>query len=219
MRNRAEEDYIKAIYELTVERNQDLIKTNELAERFGFTDQSVNEMIKKLATKHLIEFYPYRGVELTSIGKKLATKMIRAHRLWEVFLNKKLGFSWEDVHPDAEILEHASSDDLLLRLESFLGNPKYCQHGNPIPDQNGISEPAFYQTMLDVPVGESFEIKRVLDAKELLIYLNERQIKLYDKYKIIDKDDFNRLLTIKSDLIKHIISYHTAKMIFIEHLK
>lgn len=88
MRNRAEEDYIKAIYELTVERNIELIKTNELSERFNYTDQSVNEMIKRLDEKKLVAFYPYRGVELTPKGKNIAIKMIRAHRLWEVFLTK-----------------------------------------------------------------------------------------------------------------------------------
>ena len=218
MRNRAEEDYIKAIYELTIERNIDLIKTNELAERFGYTDQSVNEMIKRLASKKLVAFYPYRGVELTSKGKNVAIKMIRAHRLWEVFLTKKLGFSWESVHEDAEMLEHASSDELLNKLESFLEYPEYCQHGNPIPNHKGKSAPTYHETMIDLKVGTVFEIVRVLDVKELLIYLNDQNIKLYDRFTVVDKDDFNHLMTIEKDHHAYVISNKTAKMIFIKKI-
>ena len=213
MRNRAEEDYIKAIYELTVERNIELIKTNELSERFNYTDQSVNEMIKRLDEKKLVAFYPYRGVELTPKGKNIAIKMIRAHRLWEVFLTKKLGFSWESVHEDAEVLEHASSDELLSRLDAFLSYPKYCQHGNPIPTLNGKSAPTFHETMTELNVGDYFEVVRVLDIKELLLYLNEKHIKLYDHFKIIEKDDFNHLITIQNEDKNFILSYKTGEMI------
>jgi DtxR family Mn-dependent transcriptional regulator len=216
MRNRAEEDYIKAIYELTVERDLELIKTNELAERFNYTDQSVNEMIKRLATKKLVAFYPYKGVELTQKGKSIAVKMIRAHRLWEVFLTKELGFAWESVHEDAEMLEHASSDELLAHLDSFLGYPKYCQHGNPIPNMKGKSAPTYHQTMIELSVGDHFEIVRVLDLKELLIYLNEKKIRLYDQFTIIEKDEFNHLITINSLDRTYVLSYKTAKMIFVK---
>lgn len=218
MRNRAEEDYIKAIYELTVERNIELIKTNELSERFNYTDQSVNEMIKRLDAKKLVAFYPYRGVELTQRGKNIAIKMIRAHRLWEVFLTKKLGFSWESVHEDAEMLEHASSDELLNKLDIFLENPKYCQHGNPIPNAKGKSAPTYHETMLDLSVGDRFEIVRVLDVKDLLIYLNEQKIKLYDQFIVVDKDDFNHLMTIDNQHQKFILSNKTARMIFVTRI-
>lgn len=218
MRNRAEEDYIKAIYELTIERHIDLIKTNELSERFNYTDQSVNEMIKRLATKKLVSFYPYKGVELTTKGKNIAVKMIRAHRLWEVFLTEKLGFSWESVHEDAEMLEHASSEKLLNKLDHYLGNPKYCQHGNPIPNEKGKSASTYHETMLDLSVGDHFEIVRVLDIKELLIYLNDQNIKLYDQFFLIDKDEFNHLITIENSTHRLTISHKTAKMIFIEKI-
>jgi len=218
MRNRAEEDYIKAIYELTVERNIELIKANELSERFNYTDQSVNEMIKRLDAKKLVAFYPYRGVELTQKGKNIAIKMIRAHRLWEVFLTMKLGFSWESVHEDAEMLEHASSDELLNKLDVYLGNPQYCQHGNPIPNVKGKSAPTYHDTLLELKIDDSFEIVRVLDVKELLIYLNEQKISLHDQFLVIDKDEFNHLMTIESTKQKLVLSYKTAKMIFIKKM-
>jgi DtxR family transcriptional regulator, Mn-dependent transcriptional regulator len=212
--NRAEEDYIKTIYELTVEKRQSLIKSNELSERLGFSDQSVNEMVKKLETKGLVSFIPYKGISLTSKGKKVAIRMIRSHRIWEVFLTSKLGFSWENVHEDAEKLEHATSDQVLDKLYQYLGEPKYCQHGNPIPDFEGHMEPLKSVAIEDMEVGSVFEISRVLDFKELLVHLNEQNIKLYDQYEIVDKDNFSGIVKLKAgDSIK-IISSKIAKMIF-----
>lgn len=212
--NRAEEDYIKTIYELTVERKQPLIKTNELSDQFGFTDQSVNEMVKRLESKHLVTFIPYKGLSLTSKGKQIAIRMIRSHRIWEVFLTRKLGFSWETVHQDAEMLEHATSDLLIEKLYEYLDRPKYCQHGNPIPDIDGHMEPSSKLSLVESNVHDKFKITRVLDSKELLLFLNDKKIKLYDIFTIIEKDDFNQTMTIKDQKIEHIISFKTAKMLF-----
>ncbi len=212
--NRAEEDYIKTIYELTIEKKQPLIKANELSERFGYSDQSVNEMIKKLVKKHLVSFVPYKGVSLTSKGKDVAIRMVRAHRIWEVFLTEKLGFSWDEVHEDAEMLEHATSKHVLEKLYHFLGEPKYCQHGNPIPDfKNHMAEVAV-QSLDQLKVGETFEVLRVLDFKELLLYLNEQNIKLHDYLNIIEKDEFNGIMTILCNNQRKTMSIKTAKMIF-----
>jgi len=214
MMNRAEEDYIKTIYELTVERKQSLIKSNELAESFGYTDQSVNEMIKRLESKHLVSFYPYKGLSLTNKGKQIAIRMIRSHRIWEVFLTEKLGFSWESVHNDAELLEHATSDELLERLYDFLGEPKYCQHGNPIPDLQGHMGESSTLSLLDFQSGDLMKLTRVLDTKELLVFLNDKKIKLYDILRIVEKDDFNQTITIENNSKQDIISFQTGKMLF-----
>ena len=212
--NRAEEDYIKTIYELTTQKNQSLIKTNELAERFGYTDQSVNEMVKRLEGKKLVSFIPYKGLSLTTKGKQVAIRMIRSHRIWEVFLTEKLGLSWESVHEDAEMLEHATSDQVLEKLYHYLGDPIHCQHGNPIPDLKGKMEPTTNLSLADLEVHDVFEITRVLDFKELLVYLNEQNIKLYDHYQVIEKDLFNGIIKIKRDSEEKTISMKTAKMLF-----
>jgi DtxR family transcriptional regulator, Mn-dependent transcriptional regulator len=212
--NRAEEDYIKTIYELTVEKRQSLIKSNELSERLGFSDQSVNEMVKKLEAKNLVAFIPYKGISLTSKGKKVAIRMVRSHRIWEVFLTTKLDFPWESVHEDAEKLEHATSDQVLLRLYEYLGKPKFCQHGNPIPDFEGNMEPTNGDAIDDMIIGDVFEITRVLDFKELLIHLNQQNIKLHDQFQIIDKDQFSGIIKIKDENTTKIISSKIAKMIF-----
>lgn len=212
--NRAEEDYIKTIYELTIERKQPLIKTNELSDRFGYTDQSVNEMVKRLEGKHLVTFIPYKGLSLTNKGKQIAIRMIRSHRIWEVFLTKKLGFSWETVHEDAEMLEHATSDRLVEKLYEYLDRPKYCQHGNPIPDFNGRMESSATLSLADIDIHNTFKVTRVLDSKELLTFLNEKNIKLYDIFTVIEKDDFNQTMTIENKNVEHIISFKTARMLF-----
>ena len=212
--NRAEEDYIKSIYELTIERKVAMIKTNELSERFGFTDQSVNEMIKKLEHKNLVSFVPYKGISLTQKGKKIAIRMVRSHRIWEVFLTEKLGFSWDSVHEDAEMLEHATSDFVLEKLYQFLGEPKYCQHGNPIPNFKDQMEPVSTQMLSEASIGQTFVLKRVLDNKQLLIYLDKLNVKINDKYEIIDKDEFNQVMVVKKEEQLVQISLKTAKMMF-----
>lgn len=212
--NRAEEDYIKTIFELTIEKKQPLLKTNELSERFGFSDQSVNEMIKKLEKKHLVSFIPYKGISLTSKGRQVAIRMVRAHRIWEVFLTEKLGMSWESVHVDAEMLEHATTTEVLEKLYHYLGEPKYCQHGNPIPNLKGQMHPISTLSLDELQEGDRFEITRVLDHKALLIYLNDQKIKLHDLYEVMSKDSFNGVMVIVSNGQPKTISMKTAKMLF-----
>jgi DtxR family Mn-dependent transcriptional regulator len=212
--NRAEEDYIKTIYELTVEKKQPMIKSNEIADRFGFTDQSVNEMIKKLETKHLVSFIPYKGISLTKKGKDVAIRMIRSHRIWEVFLTEKLGFSWENVHEDAEMLEHATSPTVLEKLYHYLGEPAYCQHGNPIPPLNGHMEDAIALSLAEVSSGDQFELYRVLDHRELLTYLNTQDIKLHDRFFVVERDIFNGLIKLKKNDQNITLTLKTAAMLF-----
>jgi len=216
---RAEEDYLKTIYELTIQRKQDIVKTNEISDTFGFTDQSVNEMIKKLVHKKLVKFIPYKGVHLTKPGIKEAIRLLRAHRIWEVFLTNQLGYGWDEVDEDAEKLEHASSETLIRKLEIMLDYPKYCQHGNPIPSQEGEIAPFSTISLNELKEKESFIMTRVLDHKVLLQFLNEEKITLNKKYWIHKIDSFNHLTTIIDENDKEtIISNQVGKMIFIKPL-
>ncbi len=212
--NRAEEDYMKVIYELTVQAKQPIVKTNELSVHFGYTDQSVNEMIKKLESKKLVSFIPYHGVSLTKKGQIEAVRMLRAHRLWEVFLTEKLGFAWEDVHVDAERLEHNSTEMLLNRLDDFLEHPKFCQHGNPIPNRDGYISSFSTLSLAEIDEGEQFQITRVVDDKELLVFLNENQLQLNEIIDVVKLDMFNGLMHIKKRQQTIILSFKTAHMIF-----
>ncbi len=140
--------------------------------------------------------------------------MIRAHRLWEVFLMKKLGFSWFDLHRDAEELEHASSLEVVEKLYDYLGKPVYCHHGNPIPDSNGKMAPLALKKLIDMNVGEIFVIKRVLDQKELLLYLTQLGIGLDTEFEVLEKNDFAQTMSVKLGLKQLSITYPIAQRIF-----
>jgi DtxR family Mn-dependent transcriptional regulator len=132
----AEENYLKAIFKI-VEKEAGPALTNAIAAEMQTTAASVTDMLKRLSDKQLITYEKYRGVQLTDEGNRLATALIRKHRLWEVFLTEKLGFAWDEVHALAEQLEHVQGSDLVARLDTFLGHPKFDPHGDPIPDAEG----------------------------------------------------------------------------------
>lgn len=193
---RAEEDYIKNIYKLTVEQNREIVKNVEIAEIMESTDQTVNEMVRRLATKKLVKFTPYKGVNLTTKGMKEAIRLVRNHRLWEKFLVEKLNYPWSKVHEEAERLEHASSEDLMSHIYESLGHPLVCAHGNPIP---GIEKPIGYDTQVSLSsakIGDSFKVKRVLDQRKLLEFLDNNNVHLGIELKVIALDEYSRLMTI-----------------------
>lgn len=210
----AEEDYLKLIYELTYEANQELTKPKRIAEVFNYTEQSVNEMIKKLLEKELVLFFPYKGVKLTDKGKHEAIRMIRIHRVLEVFLIEKLNYEWQDIHEEVENLEHAVSEELIERLNEYLGYPQFCPHGNPIPNAKLEPIKPVQDSLNETDEGVRFKLLRVNDHKALLKYLNEQNIHLYDEFLIRRKDDLNKLIWLEDEDGEHVVSYHLAEMIF-----
>lgn len=132
----AEENHLKAIFKIAEKEDKPAL-TNAIAAAMNTTAASVTDMLKRLADKNLIVYEKYRGVQLTGEGNRIATTLIRKHRLWEVFLTEKLGFAWDEVHDMAEQLEHVQGEHLVSRLDTFLGHPKFDPHGDPIPDAEG----------------------------------------------------------------------------------
>ncbi len=212
--NKAEEDYLKMIYELNTSQSAPYIKTSYLADKFGYTAQSVNEMVKRMAQKDLLVFEPYKGVKLTATGQKEALRMIRAHRLWEVFLHEKLELGWESLHEEAERLEHATSDEVLERLYVYLDKPAYCQHGNPIPDKHGHVAKETHQSLFDAQEKQYFTVKRVLDYKHLLEYLNTIDLSIGDKVYVEFTDRFGGIVHIQKDGIRIPVGKNVAEMIY-----
>jgi DtxR family Mn-dependent transcriptional regulator len=147
-----EENYLKIIHALSG-RDGVEVSTNALAESTSTRAASVTDMLRKLSEKGLIHYKKYQGVRLTEVGEKVAINVIRKHRLWEVFLVKKLGFGWHEVHEIAEELEHITSDQLVDRLDTFLGNPRFDPHGDPIPDAKGNLMEPDYAILTDVEIG------------------------------------------------------------------
>ncbi|MCY3698784.1 MAG: metal-dependent transcriptional regulator [Gemmatimonadetes bacterium] len=133
--SRAVEDYLKAVYKL--QQAGDPVSTTALAEELDRSAASVTNMVKSLAAQGLLRHTPYRGVLLTATGKAAALRIIRRHRVIELYLIERLGFSWEDVHAEAERLEHAASEALIDRMAQALGEPSIDPHGSPIPTRDG----------------------------------------------------------------------------------
>ncbi len=171
----AVEDYLKAIHE--VEEEKEAVSTSDLAERLDISSASVSGMTKKLAEMNLIEHRPYEGVSLTEPGKKIALEVVRHHRLIERFLAEALDVSWDQVHEEAERLEHVISEDLEDRMDEFLGNPETDPHGSPIPTREGQVERPPCKPLSDMEPGEVSMIYEVSDHDaELLRYLARKQL-------------------------------------------
>jgi DtxR family Mn-dependent transcriptional regulator len=158
---RSVEDYLKSIYHLSA--NGGFAATSDIAEMLAVAPPSVSGMVKRLSEAGLIEHVPYRGVQLTAQGRRAALRMVRRHRILESYLVQHLGYDWDDVHEEAERLEHAVSDALIDRMASRLGDPQYDPHGAPIPTAAGDIEEAEFVTLADAQPGKSYEIRQVED--------------------------------------------------------
>ena len=167
------EDYLKAIYELTQEHER--ASTNEIAEQMGVTPASATGMIQRLAAAAppLIEYQKHRGASLTVEGRQTALEIIRHHRLLEAFLHEKLGFTWDEVHDEADRLEHVISEELEERICNALGDPSYDPHGDPIPNREFQMPVRSNVRMSELLPGDHATIQRINDADpDLLRYLS-----------------------------------------------
>src|SRR5438034_9612522 len=156
---RSVEDYLKAIYHLSSQGG--FAATSDIAALLEVAPPSVSGMVKRLSETGLIEHVPYRGVQLTAQGRRAALRMIRRHRVLEVYLSQQLGYDWDGVHTEAERLEHAVSDELIDRMARALGDPQYDPHGAPIPTAAGEIEEAELVSLADVSVGTRLELCQV----------------------------------------------------------
>ena len=146
----SEENYIKSIFHL--QQQTGLVNTNALAAEMKTRAASVTDMLIKLKGKKLLQYEKYKGFKLNEAGKKTALDVIRKHRLWEFFLVVHLKFDWDKVHSIAEDLEHISSEELIQRLDNFLGNPSFDPHGDPIPDKHGKIPVINQQSLSVIPI-------------------------------------------------------------------
>ncbi len=170
------EDYLKAIYLKTigVGRGDRLLPMGQLATAVGVTPGSATTMVKTLADSGLVRYEPYAGVGMTPAGEQLAARVVRRHRLIELFLVRVLRFGWDEVHEEAELLEHAVSDALIERIDEMLGRPAVDPHGDPIPSSSGEIRPQDVESLLSCPLGSEVTIKRVLDQDKAFLRFVER---------------------------------------------
>ncbi len=194
-----EENYLKAIYHLS-DGGAQLVNTNALSESMQTTPASTNDMVKRLAQKKLIGYQKYKGASLLPNGKAIALKIIRKHRLWEVFLVEKLDFKWDEVHEIAEQLEHIQSPILIQRLDAFLGRPTIDPHGDPIPDEHGEMKQTIKAPVSNLDIGTKGLIVAVSnDDSSLLKHLDSIGIKLGAKIRILNRMEFDGSVAVKVD--------------------
>lgn len=173
MVSKALEDYLKIIYKLESRAPSGKgVQTSSIAERLSISQASVSNMLKKLSDKGHIEYAPYYGVSLTSSGRKIALNMIRKHRILEQYLVERLGYSWDEVDAEAEVLEHSISDKLANRMWDDLGQPSHDPHGAPIPSIEGVMIAQNWTPLNEVELGVSVQLKRIKNrTPEELRYL------------------------------------------------
>src|ERR1700682_1509197 len=158
---RAQEDYLKALYHL--HGDQRPVPTRDLAQRLGISSPSVSEMVTRLSSQGLVEHDRYRGQQLTREGRKVAVELVRHHRLLEMFLVQVLGYSWDEVHDEAERLEHVISERMEQRIFELLGRPELDPHGHAIPSRTGKVRPVSERTLRDCRAGERVVVQGVSD--------------------------------------------------------
>ena len=167
------EDYVKAIWEVA---GADVASTKDVAERLLIAPPSVTNMFVRLREMGFVEYERYRGVSLTERGREEALRLVRRHRLIETFLLQHLGYSWEQVHEEAERLEHAVSDGFTERLAEYLGHPDQDPHGDPIPAADGTIQPDYSFPLSEAEPGQRIRISKVGDDPSTLDYLGEREL-------------------------------------------
>ena len=192
---RSVEDYLKAVYSLTV--RGEAASTSSLAEALDVQPASVTGMVKRLAEGGYVEHARYRGVRLTETGTREALRIIRRHRLLETYLHLQLGYSWDDVHAEAERLEHAASEGLIDRMAAVLEYPSHDPHGAPIPTRAGDIEASNFATLDEVDLGATVQIRAVQDEDpERLRYMEALGLTPGAMLTVVDHAPYDGPLTV-----------------------
>jgi DtxR family transcriptional regulator, Mn-dependent transcriptional regulator len=191
------EDYVKVIYGFT-EWQDKPITSSQLAQRLGVANSSVSEMVRKLKDQGLVDHKPYSAITLTEPGVRLALSMVRRHRLIETYLVQELGYRWDEVHDEAELLEHAVSDTFIERMAAKLGNPQRDPHGDPIPTADGTVKLPEAHLLGELDPGHTGRITRISDENpDLLRYLSAEEIDLDAEVEVVGRKPFGGALVVR----------------------
>jgi DtxR family Mn-dependent transcriptional regulator len=185
------ENYLKAIYlgQGTLRPGQRLVPMGQLATALNIAPGTATTMVKTLADSGLVEYEPYSGVALTRAGEKLAALVLRRHRLIELFLVRVMGLGWDEVHEEAELLEHVVSDRLIDRIDEILGRPDTDPHGDPIPNAEGAVKPRNVQSLMTCPVDKAVTVTRVVDQdKAFLRFIESHDLKPGQLIRVESRD-------------------------------
>ena len=213
----AEENYLKTVF-ATSEKESKSATTNAIAAALQTTAASVTDMLKRLAEKKLIAYEKYRGVRLTPEGRRVATELVRKHRLWEVFLLEKLGFAWDEVHELAEQLEHVQGEALVDRLDAFLGFPKYDPHGDPIPDAEGRWSHRPQVLLVTLQPGQRGTVTGVQDhSSAFLQYLDQLGLGLGVELEMLERIPYDQSVRVRvADRNELMLSEKVCQNLFVK---
>ncbi len=212
-----EENYLKAIYKIC-EKDNGTASNKAISAYMDTSAASVTDMIRRLADKNLIHYEKHKGVTLTEEGNQISTNLIRRHRLWEVFLLEKLHFSWDEIHPIAEELEHIGSKELTDRLEDFLGYPKFDPHGDPIPDVDGNIVERQQILLSELDVSEKGILVGVQEySAAFLQYLDRLGLNLGTSIELLEKFEYDESIIVRlNDKTEQILSDKVSQNLFVK---
>ncbi len=217
-----EENYLKALYKLAERSGKPDVSTTALAEALDTRAASVTEMLRRLAEKGAVQYEKYRGARLTDDGRAVAVLTIRRHRLWEVFLVEKLGFSWDEVHEVAEEMEHLNSKLLLERLDAFLGHPVVDPHGDPIPSADGHFRPPPHaqRPLAEVQPGPvRLCVTGLLDTgAAFLQHLDRLGLRPGTALTVVERFEYDGTLHVRraGDATETVVSRETAQQVLVQ---
>lgn len=193
-----EENYLKALFKISSTTGIEGIGTKDLADELVVKPSSVNEMLKKLKEKSLVDYKKYGKIFLTTEGKELAIQIVRRHRLWETFLYEKLSFRWDEVHEVAEELEHIKSLKLINKLDEFLDFPQFDPHGDPIPNEKGEFKAQSKKTLTEIIPGNIGKMVAVKDnSSSFLQYIVSLGLGINNQIKVISRQEYDGLTVIE----------------------
>ena len=212
----AMQDYLKAVYRL---QDAGPVTTQRIAEELGVTGPSVTNMVKRLAEIGLLRHAPYHGAELTPSGERIAIEVTRHHRLIERFLVERLGFGWDEVHEEADRLEHHISEALEARLDATLGHPEVDPHGDPIPSTEGMVVAVGATRLADLAAGDAVVVRRVSDRDPAqLRYLRELGLVPGTIVEVLEILPFDGPLRLRVGGVERIIGNSLANAVYVERL-
>jgi DtxR family transcriptional regulator, Mn-dependent transcriptional regulator len=211
----AVEDYLKAIYQLA--RGDEPVGTSAIAERLGVAPGSVTGMLKRLGHQELVEHERYQGARLTARGRREAIRMIRRHRVVELFMVEVLGYTWDQVHAEAERLEHAVSDEMVDRMAAVLGDPESDPHGHPIPTPAGHIRAGPLPTLAELRPGDRGILRRVSDDDpEALRYLTRLKLIPGATIQLLERTPLDGPLRVRVGDVEEMVGMELARRLRIE---
>ena len=215
--SQAVEDYLKAIY--TLETEDKGASTTKIADSLDVSSASATNMVKRLDKMGLVDYQSYKGARLTDSGKKIALEIIRHHRLLELYLLEVMGYSWDEVHDEAEKLEHHISERFEDKIAQLLDDPTHDPHGDPIPTKDGLMPEMDATPLVEGETEQEYIVSRVKDQDpELLRYLEKIGLLPGIKVKIKQKEPFEGPVTLLIENKERVIGNEVAKNIFVAEM-